>query len=73
MANVLGITAFNSDAVLKEWWEWTLVAIIIASGAIGIIAFVWTSYSSIRKLLGVRLRSASSSCYCSLRIETVQS
>ncbi|KAF2662496.1 glycosyltransferase family 4 protein [Lophiostoma macrostomum CBS 122681] len=51
MAHILGITAFSSDVVLKQWWEWTLVAIIGASALIGIIAFVWTSYSSIRKLL----------------------
>ena len=54
MANVLGITAFQTDAVLKEWWEWTLVAIITASGVIGVIAFIWTSYSAIKKLFGVR-------------------
>jgi hypothetical protein len=54
MANILGIQAFSSDVVLKQWWEWTLVAIIGASALIGVIAFVWTSYGSIRKLLRVR-------------------
>lgn len=51
MVNVLGITAFHTNSVLSEWWEWTLVAIICASGLIGIGAFVWTSYSAIRRLL----------------------
>ena len=55
MANVLGITAFQTDGILKEWWEWTLVAIISASGVIGVIAFVWTSYNAIRKLFGVSI------------------
>ncbi|KAF2115114.1 hypothetical protein BDV96DRAFT_600247 [Lophiotrema nucula] len=51
MVHILGISAFNSDALFTEWWEWTLVAIIGASGLIGVIAFIWTSYNSIRKLL----------------------
>ncbi|KAF2017560.1 glycosyltransferase family 4 protein [Aaosphaeria arxii CBS 175.79] len=53
MANVLGITAFNSEHLLKEWWEWTLLAIIIASGLIGIFAFLKTSYTAIRQLFRV--------------------
>jgi len=53
MANVLGVTAFKSGGVLQEWWQYTLVAIITVSGVIGVIAFVWTSYNSIRRLLTV--------------------
>lgn len=55
MAEILGITAFNSGALLKEWWEWVLVAIIGVSGLIGVIAFLWASFRSIRRLLRVRL------------------
>jgi hypothetical protein len=54
MAEILGITAFNTGALLKEWWEWVLVAIIGASGIIGVIAFLCASYKSIRRLLRVR-------------------
>lgn len=54
MAEILGITAFNSGALLKEWWEWVLVAIIGVSGLIGVIAFLSASYKSIQKLLRVR-------------------
>lgn len=57
MAKILGISAFNSDALLKQWWEWTLVAIISASGLIGVIAFFWTIYSSFRRFLRVRVKS----------------
>jgi hypothetical protein len=53
MVNVLGVTAFKKGAELQEWWQYTLVAIIVASGVIGIIAFVWTSYNAIRRLLTV--------------------
>ncbi|KAF2268323.1 hypothetical protein CC78DRAFT_576332 [Lojkania enalia] len=51
MAKILGITAFSSGVLLKEWWEWTLVAIIGASGLIGVIAFLWGFFHTIRKLL----------------------
>ncbi|KAF2471083.1 uncharacterized protein BDR25DRAFT_342843 [Lindgomyces ingoldianus] len=50
MANILGISAFSSEALLKHWWEWTLVAIIGASGLIGVITFLWGSYQSIRRV-----------------------
>lgn len=53
MANVLGVTAFKSGAVLQEWWQYTLVAIVSVSGLVGVIAFVWTSYNAIRRLLTV--------------------
>ena len=53
MANVLGVTAFKSGAVLEEWWQYTLVAIISVSGVVGVIAFVWTSYNALRRLLTV--------------------
>jgi hypothetical protein len=53
MAEILGIQAFSSGALVDAWWEWTLVAIIGASGLIGIIAFVWASFTSIRKFLKV--------------------
>jgi hypothetical protein len=55
MANVLGVTAFKSGTVLQEWWQYTLVAILSVSGLVGVIAFVWTSYNAIRKLLTVRV------------------
>jgi hypothetical protein len=51
--DILGIQAFTTGVSLQEWWEWTLVAIISASGLVGIIVFVWYSYHSIRKLLKV--------------------
>jgi hypothetical protein len=54
MAIVLGIEAFSSEAILKHWWEWVLVAIVAASGLTGLIVFLWGSYASIRKLLKVR-------------------
>jgi hypothetical protein len=52
--DILGIQAFNTGILLQEWWEWTLVAIISASGLVGTTAFLWYSYQSIRKLLKVR-------------------
>jgi glycosyltransferase involved in cell wall biosynthesis len=51
MAVVLGIQAFSSEDILKHWWEWVLVAIVCASGLIGLIVFLLGSYASIRKLL----------------------
>jgi len=54
MAIVLGIQAFVSENILKDWWEWVLVAIIGASALIGVITFLFSSYRSIRKLLRVR-------------------
>jgi hypothetical protein len=55
--DILGIKAFETGSILHEWWEWALVAIIIASGLVGVIAFLWYSYRSIRSLLKVRLRN----------------
>jgi hypothetical protein len=52
--DILGIQAFNTGILLQKWWEWTLVAIISVSGLVGIIAFVWYSYHTLRKLLRVR-------------------
>ncbi|KAL1611983.1 hypothetical protein SLS60_000206 [Paraconiothyrium brasiliense] len=51
MPNILGITAFKYGVKVHQWWEWTLVAILAASGLFGIVALVWTSFSSLRKLL----------------------
>lgn len=56
MANNLSIQAFSNGTILKVWWEWTLVAIICASGLVGIIAFLWTSYNAIRALLIVSVK-----------------
>lgn len=53
MPNILGITAFNSGVEVHEWWEWTLVAILASSALVGIVALVWTSYASVKKLLQV--------------------
>lgn len=55
MANLLGISAFDSGAVLQHWWQWVLVAIIIASGLVGIVAFAYTLHSALYRLLKVRL------------------
>ncbi|KAF2751551.1 glycosyltransferase family 4 protein [Sporormia fimetaria CBS 119925] len=51
MADISGVTAFKSGVQLKQWWEWTLVAIIAASALIGIITFLWASFKSVRGLL----------------------
>jgi hypothetical protein len=52
-ADILGITAFKTDALLRDWWEWVLVAIICGSGLVGIVAFLWFSYRSVRNALKV--------------------
>jgi hypothetical protein len=52
--DILGIQAFETGSILQEWWEWALVAIISASGLVGVIAFLWYSYQTIRTLLKVR-------------------
>lgn len=57
MPNILGITAFKSGVEIHGWWEWTLVAILAASGLFGIVALLWTSFGSIRKLLQVGKRA----------------
>ncbi|KAI8933556.1 hypothetical protein NX059_009290 [Plenodomus lindquistii] len=49
--DILGIQAFSSGVVLEEWWQWVLVAIIIASGLVGTAAFLWQAYRSIRKFI----------------------
>lgn len=54
MVKVLGITAFGSGVSPHHWWEWVLVAVISASGVIGLITFLWGSYNAIRKLFRVR-------------------
>ncbi|ORY15720.1 hypothetical protein BCR34DRAFT_598235 [Clohesyomyces aquaticus] len=50
-SQLMGITAFRYGAHLKYWWEIALVAIIIASGVIGILTFLWGFYQALRKLL----------------------
>ena len=52
--DILGVQAFETGPLLQEWWEWTLVAIISASGLVGVVAFLWYSYRSLRTLLQVR-------------------
>ncbi|KAF1955380.1 hypothetical protein CC80DRAFT_93164 [Byssothecium circinans] len=49
MANITGITAFDSGTLPQHWWEYTLVAIICASAAIGILTILWTSLKSLRR------------------------
>jgi hypothetical protein len=66
MAEILGINAFDSGALLKQWWEWVLVAIIGVSGIIGVIAFLSASYKSIRRLLRVILPDIKRFSYGSL-------
>jgi hypothetical protein len=56
MANILGITAFSSGAVFKQWWQWALVAIIGASGLVGVLAAIWTLYKPIKRLFKVSLK-----------------
>jgi hypothetical protein len=54
---ILGITAFRSGPpAFNQWWEWTLIAVIGVSGAIGIFASVWYSYHSLRKVFQVRIK-----------------
>jgi hypothetical protein len=53
--DILGIKAFGTGSTLQEWWQWALVAIFSASGLVGLVAFLWYSYRSIRALLKVRL------------------
>jgi hypothetical protein len=50
MANILGVSAFGNGITPKYWFEWTLVAIIGASGLVGLIAFIWGIYKAIHKL-----------------------
>jgi H+/Cl- antiporter ClcA len=55
VSDFLGITAFpNGLPIFRSWWEWTLVAIIAVSVAVGLFACLWYSYRSIRGLLRVR-------------------
>ena len=51
--DILGIQAFDTGSVFQEWWQWALVAIISASGLVGVVAFLWYSYRSVRTLLKV--------------------
>ena len=53
MANILGVSAFGTGITPKYWWEWTLVAIIGASGLVGLITFIWGLYKTIHKLYKV--------------------
>ncbi|KAF2205298.1 hypothetical protein GQ43DRAFT_35562 [Delitschia confertaspora ATCC 74209] len=50
MPVALGIHAFASEHVLQNWWEWVLVAIISASGLVGVIAFLFGITKSINRL-----------------------
>lgn len=51
----LGIKAFPTGLPsFRNWWEWTLVAIIVISVVIGLFSSLWYSYRSIRGLLRVR-------------------
>ncbi|CAN9375743.1 unnamed protein product [Alternaria alternata] len=49
--DILGIQAFDTGSIFQEWWQWALVAIISASGLVGVVAFLWYSYRSVRTLL----------------------
>jgi hypothetical protein len=55
--DILGIKAFETGPVLQEWWQWALIAIISASGLVGVLSFLWYSYRSIRSLLKVCFRN----------------
>ncbi|CAA9966934.1 Glycosyl transferase [Pyrenophora teres f. maculata] len=50
-AEILGIEAFRHGPSLHEWWEWTLVAIIGASGLIGIVTVLWHAYRTLSNFL----------------------
>lgn len=49
--DVLGIEAFKDGTRIRDWWDWTLIAIIAASGFVGLVALVWSTYRSLRKVL----------------------
>lgn len=51
---ILGVQSFKTGVVLEKWWQWTLVAIICASGLVGVLSFLWFSYRSLRRFLKVR-------------------
>ncbi|KAH8723254.1 hypothetical protein GQ44DRAFT_657163 [Phaeosphaeriaceae sp. PMI808] len=54
----LGIVAFpEGPPSFKVWWEWALVAIIGVSALIGVLAFIWYSYRSIRALSKFRKKN----------------
>jgi hypothetical protein len=53
MAKILGISAFGTGIAPKYWWEWTLVAVIGASGLVGLISFIVGLYKAIYKLYKV--------------------
>ena len=52
--DILGIEAFKNGALVEDWWEWTLIAIISASGLAGILTLLWSTYRFVQKLLKVR-------------------
>jgi hypothetical protein len=58
MAQGLDIKAFT-DGVVKSWWQWVLVALIAASGSIGVIGALWGLVKTVRKFLRVRLLEGS--------------
>lgn len=65
VSEFLGIKAFpNGLPTFQHWWEWTLIAIIAVSVAVGVFACLWYSYRSIRSLL--RVSVVNNSNYTSL-------
>jgi hypothetical protein len=48
MANTIGITAFEYGVEATTWWEWALIGVIAASGAVGIAAALWYCFGVIR-------------------------
>ncbi|OCL10264.1 glycosyltransferase family 4 protein [Glonium stellatum] len=41
MAEILGISAFGPQGILKHWWQWVLIIIIGASVLAGTVTFSW--------------------------------
>jgi hypothetical protein len=41
MANTLGLKVFADGVAAKNWWQWSLVSVIAASGLIGVVAALW--------------------------------
>lgn len=52
MAKGLDIKAFT-DGVAKNWWQWTLIGIVIGSSSIGILGILWAVWKYTQTRLSV--------------------
>jgi hypothetical protein len=48
MAQGLDIKAFTTG-VVRSWWQWALVAIIIGSASIGILGLLWSFWNYLQR------------------------